>query len=82
MPQSILSVDKIKQKLSKIPDDKLMEIGDFIDSILVKSQKSSPSIVKLEGIWEGLGFEKIQNLEPDIKKIRKEDSNSIMKKAL
>lgn len=82
MAHLTLAVDKIKQKLSKIPDDKLIEVDDFIDFLLVKSQKPIPNIVKLEGIWEGLGFEKIQNLETNIKKIRKEISNSIMKRAL
>ncbi len=82
MSQLNLTVDKIKQKLSKIPEEKLIEVDDFIDFLLVKTQKSSPNIVKLEGIWEGLGFEKIQNLEADIKKIRKDISGSILKKVL
>lgn len=80
MTQLILPVDKIKQKLSKIPDDKLREIDDFIDFLLIKSPKPARNIVRLEGVWKGLGFEKIQNLETDIKNIRKKISSAILKR--
>lgn len=70
MAASNVSVYKIKQKLSKVPKDRLKEIDDFIELIL-KSNIHSANIVKFEGIWEGLGFEKINDLESEIRRIRK-----------
>ena len=70
---------KIKQKLSKVPEERLKEIDDFIELIL-KSKVHSPNIVKFEGIWKGLGFEKINDLESDIRQIRKEATQSILER--
>ena len=80
MAASNVSVYKIKQKLSKVPEDTLKEINDFIELILLKSKIHSPNIVKFEGIWEGLGFEKINDLESDIRQIRKEATQSILER--
>lgn len=79
MAKSNLEINKLKEKLSKIPPDKLSEIDDFIDFLLNKSQAQTPKIVKLAGIWRGLGFEKIINIEEEIRKIRKEAIVSIIK---
>ena len=77
MATSNLSVYKIKQKLSKVPEYRLKEIGDFIE-LIIKSKIHSPNIVKFEGIWKGLGFEKISDLESGIRQIRKEATQSIL----
>jgi len=73
-----INVYKIKQKLSKIPEDRLEEINDFIDFILMKAQTNVPNIVKFEGIWKGLGFDKITDLESEIHKIREEATRSLL----
>ncbi|ODS36752.1 MAG: hypothetical protein A7315_13960 [Candidatus Altiarchaeales archaeon WOR_SM1_79] len=74
------SVYKIKQKLHKVPENKLAEIDDFIDFMLMKSEVSGKT-TKFEGIWEGLGFEKIKDLESEIRKIRKSSTDSILKRS-
>ena len=79
MATSNVSVYKIKQKLSKVPEDKLEEINDFIE-LIIKSKSHSPNIVKFEGIWRGLGFEKINDLESDIRQIREEATQSILER--
>jgi len=79
MATSNVSIYKIKQKLSKVPEDKLKEINDFIE-LIIKSKIQSPNIVKFEGIWEGLGFEKINDLESDIRQIRKEATKSMLER--
>ncbi len=62
---------QIKWNLFRVPPDKLEEINDFIEFILYKEQKQkNMKIVNLEGIWEGIGFEKILNLEDSIREIR------------
>ena len=80
MVTSNVSIYKIKQKLSKVPEDRLKEINDFIELILIKSKIHSPNIVKFEGIWQGLGFEKINDLESDIRQIREEATQSILER--
>ena len=79
MVTSNVSIYKIKQKLYKVPEDKLKEINDFIE-LIIKSKIQSPNIVKFEGIWEGLGFEKINDLESDIRQIRKEATKSMLER--
>ena len=77
MQTTAMTLNKIRSKLAKVPDDKLSEIDDFVEFILQKSRSKGKKIVKLEGIWKGLGFEKIDNLESEIKKIRKESEELI-----
>jgi hypothetical protein len=70
METSAVTIDKIKLKLEQVPQEKLTEVHDFIEFILLKSKPKPKKIVKLEGIWKGLGFEKINDLESEIRKIR------------
>ena len=79
MATSNVSVYKIKQKLSKVPADRLKEIDDFIQ-VIITSKIHTPNVIKFEGIWEGLGFEKINDLESDIRQIRKEATQSILER--
>ena len=79
MATSNVSVYKIKQKLSKVPEDRLKEINDFIE-LIIKSKTHFPNIIKFEGIWKGLGFEKINDLESDIRQIRQEATQSILER--
>lgn len=51
-------------------------IKDTVD----KSLNYPVDIVKLEGIWKGLGFEKINNLEGEIKKIRQNSGKLLTKR--
>lgn len=63
MQKTGLKLTKINKQLSMLPDDKLNEVSDFIGFILSKNKVAKRKIVRLEGIWEGKGFEKL-----DIKK--------------
>ena len=66
-----ISLSKIKQNLLKIPKTRLSEINDFIEFILMKTNSSnSKRVGNLEGIWEGIGFEQIYDLEKSIREIR------------
>jgi hypothetical protein len=62
---------KIKWNLTQVSPREIEEINDFVESLFQKKQKS-PKIVPLKGIWKGLGFEKIPDLDEEIKKNRKE----------
>ena len=59
-----ITIAKVKQKLYRIPPDRLQEIDDFIDFVLTKPlSRPSRRIEKLEGIWKELGFERILDLD-------------------
>jgi hypothetical protein len=74
------SLARIKSKLNKVPGDKLAEVDGFIDFILTRSASARKSAEKLEGIWEGLGFDKIPDLEHSIREIRKESEETLLKR--
>jgi predicted nucleic acid-binding protein len=74
------SQDKIKQKLSKVPKDRLKEINEFIELILRKSKMHSPNIVKFEGIRSVVSIRnKIPiNLEEVVKRLNESDNYQIV----
>ncbi len=80
METSAVTINKIKSRLAEIPQDKLYEVYDFVEFIAQKSKPKAKNIVKLEGIWKGLGFEKIENLESEIKNIRKKSEQLLSKR--
>lgn len=80
MEQINLKKIKLLDKLKLIPDNKLDEIIDYIEFILSKFNISKKESNTLEGIWKNIGFEKINNLEKEIKNVRKEMSDSMLSK--
>jgi hypothetical protein len=70
METTAVTIDEIKLKLADVPQEKLTEVYDFIEFILLRSKPKQKKIVKFEGIWKGLGFEKIDDLESEIREIR------------
>ena len=74
-----INVTKVKKNLLKIPKTKLAELNDFIEFILMKTESGqSRRIEKLEGIWKGLGFERIPDLERSIRDLRHESENLML----
>ena len=80
MQQSAINRMELINKLSIIPKERLNEVKTFIDFVLSQSQTNKLNPINLSGIWEDIGFEKIKNPENELKKIRKEMDNSILKK--
>ncbi len=73
------NITKVKQNLYKIPKARLAEINDFIEFILMKTESSRlKRVEKLEGIWNGLGFERIPDIDKSIREIRSESEKSIV----
>ena len=77
MQTTSLKLTEIQRGIFLLPEEKLDEIKDFIEFILSKSQVKERRVVQLKGIWANKGFEKI-NIEPELKNIRKEISDSIL----
>ena len=71
---------EIVKELSLIPDEKLDSVRTCIDAILMESQQLIKSGRSLKGIWSNKGFEKIIDLEGELKKARKESDDAILKK--
>ncbi len=79
MKDDEITMTEVKQKLYRIPPDKLQEVGDFIDFVLMKHGAKQPKRVeKLEGIWKGLGFEGIPDVDKSIRDIRREFEKSLL----
>ena len=77
MITSNVNLETIKKNLIQVPKYKLSEINEFI---LLKHQNRSQKIVKFEGIWDGIGFEKITNLKSEIQQIRKKSAETLEKR--
>jgi len=67
------------QKISRLPEPKIAEVDSFIQKILSKLELEESKPINLKGIWKNKGFEKIADLEGEIKKVRSELNESILK---
>ncbi|MEW6419856.1 MAG: hypothetical protein AB1480_17365 [Nitrospirota bacterium] len=82
MQAKTLKIDEIYKELTTLPDEKLDEVKDFIEFVSSKFQVEKKAIVKLKGIWSGKGFEKISNLEAELKSAKRELAETILKKKI
>ena len=81
MQTASLKLIEIKRDLPLLSEKKLDEVKDFVEFILSKSHVRKRKVVKLKGIWANKGFEKI-DIESELKSIRKESSDSILRKKI
>ena len=73
-----INLTKVKQNLFKIPKARLAEVNDFIEFILMKTKSGRlKRVEKLEGIWKGLGFERISDIDKSIREIRSESEKAM-----
>jgi hypothetical protein len=80
MPSKALHIAQIYKGIYLLPEDKLLEVKDFIEFLCVKSTPHKKNIAKLGGIWQGKGFENLSNLEGDLKDIRMKATESVLRK--
>ena len=72
---------EIVNRLSFIPDNQIDYIKTFLEFILFRMGNTAKKNTRsLQGIWKNKGFEKIIDLESEIKAIRQELSESILNK--
>lgn len=69
-------------KISKLPEQKISEVDGFIQQLLAQLELKKPEPISLKGIWKNKGFEKITDLEGELKNIRQELNDSILKKSI
>jgi len=77
--QTTILKTEIYKELSLLRDDKLSEVKDFIEFILSR-QETFKKVVRLKGVWAGKGFEKIDDIEKELKTVREKTMQSILKK--
>ncbi|MCF7811518.1 DUF2281 domain-containing protein [bacterium] len=79
---STTTIDKIelKEKISLLPEERIGEVKSFIDFILSQSEVVKKTPGNLRGIWKNKGFEKINNLDSELKDVRKDISDSIIRR--
>ncbi|MCX6579218.1 MAG: hypothetical protein NT166_03455 [Candidatus Aminicenantes bacterium] len=81
---SVLTKYAIMRELSYVPPERLNEVETFIKFILFKSKTSMNKRKRepktLAGIWKNKGFEKIANLDEEIRNLRRELGNQILER--
>ncbi len=70
---------ELKHKITQLPENKLDEAETFLTHLLSEEVQPKKRI-SLKGIWKNKGFEKIMDLDSELKSIREELSESILKK--
>lgn len=79
MNDAAIKKTEIVRALALIPDSKLDRVHLYIETILRESHLPEKSSQSLKGIWSDKGFEKILDLENELKEVRKELTESISK---
>ncbi|RKZ44365.1 MAG: hypothetical protein DRR16_24530 [Candidatus Parabeggiatoa sp. nov. 3] len=81
MNSSAIKRMEIVNELSFIPDNQIDSIKTFIEFLLFRNGNTAKKNTRsLQDIWKNKGFEKIVDLESEIKAIRKQLSDSIINK--
>ena len=68
--------------ITKLPDQKINEVEKFVKVILAQLEVKHSKPISLKGIWKNKGFENISNIESELKLVRSELCNSILKKEI
>ena len=70
MHTAALKKIELIHKISKLTEQKIHEVDNYIKKILLQLKIEKPKPVSLKGIWKNKGFEKLTDLETEIKLIR------------
>ena len=74
-----LKIAEINKDSTLLSENRLDEVKNFVTSILTQNTGKKRKIVQMRGIWKGKGFEGL-NIDKEIKVVRKEMSESILKR--
>jgi len=70
----------IIQELSRIPEKSLDKVKAYLDKLLNDDQVSVPKNQSLKGIWKDADFGQISNLEKEIRRVRQDLQDAILKR--
>ena len=68
----------IIQELARIPETGLDMLKLYLDALVAGNQASPPQNRSLKGIWKDAGFEKIFDLEEELRTVRHELQETIL----
>ena len=71
---------EIIKKLSRVSEKDLDRIKICIESVLAEYAAITQTEHSLKGIWKDKGFDRLEDLEREIRQTRKELGDSILKK--
>ena len=80
MNKRAIELTEIKHDLAMLPPDKLSEAKDFVRRLLPNPRFSGPEASSLKGIWKDQGWEKLTDLEEEIRALREETGKQILDK--
>jgi hypothetical protein len=80
MTPRAIELTEIKRDLANLPADKLAKVREYVRKLLPTPRPAKQAVQPLRGIWKGLGWEKIDDLEEEIRKLRRESSEHILKR--
>jgi len=81
MNTSAIKKMEIARSLSLVPPGSLDKIKKYIETFIAESEMARQTDRSLKGIWKNRGFEKIADLDAELKAVRREMGNSILRKA-
>jgi hypothetical protein len=83
-PMNLAAIKKMEiiDALAHVPDADLDKIKTYLDTIIAESGRQKAPSRSLKGIWKDKGFEKITELENEVREARSGLADSILKKQL
>ncbi len=70
----------LMHELSRIPEARLDTVMTYFENLLADIPVPSCQNQSLKGMWKGVGFEKIVDLEQELHNIRQELQDTILKR--
>ncbi len=71
----------LMHELSRIPETRIDAVMTYLETVLADIPTPSPQQQSLKGIWKDAGFEKITDVEKELRTVRQELQEEIMKRA-
>ncbi len=71
---------EISRVLSMVPHDNLDKIREYIETFIAESETAKLRNRTLKGIWKNKGFENIADLDTELKAVRREMEDSILRR--
>ena len=71
---------EIASVLSLVPPGSLDKIKEYIESFIAEPETEGETAGSLKGLWKNKGFENITDLDGELKAVRREMENSVLRR--
>ena len=82
MQSTAMKKMELISNITKLPDQRINDVEKFVKDILAKLEVAPLKPISLKGIWKNKGFDKISDIESELKLVQSELSSSILKKEI